>query len=262
MSLFQRFGDVAREDEAVLRRLLAGDGDEPERLWAAWSLALRRVGSAGGLVAQHVTREPAAGVRAHLALLLVAHGERAAAIALARHDPSATVRAAAYRSLARTAALQDDALNDLLAHALANERSAEVRAAILDGLQPDAPAFVCKRALVAVEDQDVDVRERAIDFALRYRTNARPFPEELRIRAARETEESLLTTLFDAWTRATAWPPSSARRRRGRRRNCSRSSPSPRVLEIASERFPSMTSSRLPRSGILASTSGSPSSTS
>jgi hypothetical protein len=65
-------------DVATLRELLAADDDAPARLWAAWALALRHHAELGGVLDHAAHREPAAGVRAHLAVLLVGHGDLAA----------------------------------------------------------------------------------------------------------------------------------------------------------------------------------------
>ena len=199
MGRFERFTDVIEQDERALRSLLRGEGDEPERVWAAWAIALRHGGHTSTLLADSVKGEPSAGVRAHLALMLVGQGERAAAIAIARRDPSASVRATALRCLARIATPADDELNELLAHALVREASAAVRAALLDGVRSDAPAGLRARVLDCIEDEDTDVRGGAIAFALRHRDEGEPFPAGLRVRAAREMDGELRARIFDAW---------------------------------------------------------------
>jgi len=100
---FERYADLTALETPELRALLAGRGDAPQRVWAAWALAVKHAVDAGTAIVDRAANEPAEGVRAHLALLLVAHGDRDAAVALAVGDPSPTVRAAAYRCLARVA---------------------------------------------------------------------------------------------------------------------------------------------------------------
>ncbi len=166
MPRFSRFGEVADLDDESLRALLRGDGDEPERVWAAWALAIR--GKAGGkLFDETAKQEPSPGVRAHLALMLVASGERAAALVLARRDPNVFVRESAWRYVARTATPGDDALNDALAASLSMDPAPSVRAAILDGLPDVVSAYVRDRAVARLDDDSLEVCAAAVDFIMR-----------------------------------------------------------------------------------------------
>jgi hypothetical protein len=67
-----------------LHDLVDGAGDDPERVWAAWVLALRHDPGVLSVVREAATGDPSPGVRAHMALMLVAHG----AAARARARPS------------------------------------------------------------------------------------------------------------------------------------------------------------------------------
>ena len=211
MNRLTGFADLQELDDASLRALVEGEGDEPERVWAAWAIALRAAGGAsdggkgsapgavGAMLGGALSREPSAGVRAHLVLVLMGQGERVAVAILARRDPSSLVRAAACRCLARTATPGDDALNELLAHALASDESADVRVAILDGMRPDAPAYLRLRAREQLRASGLELRSVAADFVLRTRTAEENFPADLRECAQREQDPGLFKTLVRAW---------------------------------------------------------------
>jgi hypothetical protein len=221
MARFARFADVLDLADDALRQLVAGDGDEPERVWAAWALGLRRGdGPTTALLRRAATDEPSAGVRAHLAIMLIANGERAAALGLARRDPAPEVRASAWRCLARMAAPEDRELNELLVHTLATEQATEVRLALVDGMRADAPPALESRALALLDDADATLRSVAIDFALRCRRPGEGFPRVLCEHLVRETDRRLFAELADRWvadagpspvlSASVAWPAETA----------------------------------------------------
>lgn len=194
---FARFADLVELDDASLTKVVEGQGDAPERVWAAWVIALRRPSDAGALLEHAAMREPSEGVRAHLALMLVAHGERSAALAMALHDPSALVRASASRCLARLAEPVDPDLNEALAVAL-RDPAPDVRGAVLDGLRTDAPEPIRRRVKACLADGSLDVRRAAVDYLLR----VEGFSASLGEQAPRETNDALFATLVDAWIAA------------------------------------------------------------
>jgi hypothetical protein len=163
---YEQFTQVLDLGDVELRRLIRDTGDEPERLWAAWAIALRGSADTAALLDDATRHEPSPGVRAHLVTLLVAHGEREAALVLARRDPSTLVRESAWRCLARIASPTDDALNDALAATLVNDRDADVRAAILDGLGSNASPLLRERAITRLGDESSVVRLAAVDYLI------------------------------------------------------------------------------------------------
>jgi len=195
---FARFADVLDLGDAALRDLMAGTGDEPERVWAAWVIGLRHQPDAAALLAGSAASEPSPGVRAHLTILLMSYGERAAVVTIARSDPAAIVRASAYRCLARVAAPNDRELVDLLVHGLGTE-DADLRAAIVDGLRTDAPSILRERALLQLGDGDLELRRVVVDFALRCRQAGEPFPAALSEHAPREVDANLFGEIVDRW---------------------------------------------------------------
>jgi hypothetical protein len=91
----------------ALRAVLAS-GTPAERVEAAWELAMLLGGEAVAPLRAHVTREPSAGARRHVIVVLAGLGEREAVRALAEHDPDAHVRATACRYVTVTATPDDD----------------------------------------------------------------------------------------------------------------------------------------------------------
>jgi hypothetical protein len=199
---FNSFTDVLALDDVHLHTLLERDGDGPERVWAAWALGLSHDASAAEKsLGQSLAREPVPGVRAHFALMLVASGQREAAMVLAKSDPAEIVRATAYRCLARMASPEDASLNSLLSWALAAEPAPDVRIALIDGLRTDAPSHLQDGVAELLRAPDVTLRGAAIDFALR-RTEANgALTQCLRARAPSEENDELLGLILDVWMR-------------------------------------------------------------
>jgi hypothetical protein len=196
---FARFSDVLALDAEALRALFLGSDDAPERLWAAWALAMHHGDGAAAVLHEGAAREPTPGVRAHLALMLVAHGEIDAAAAFARFDPDAMVRASACRHLARVAKPTDALLCTLLAERLATDESNEVKMAIVDGMRDDAPPALVEHCNTLLSAGDEEVRRAAIDSILRRTAASTPLPPELRAHARTEPSSELRATLVDAW---------------------------------------------------------------
>jgi hypothetical protein len=196
---FAKFSDVLSLDVDALRAIFRGSEDAPERLWAAWALGLRHGAAASSILHEGAAHEPTPGVRAHLALMLVAHGEIDAAAAFARFDPDADVRASACRHLARVAKPEDALLCTLLVERLATDPSNEVKKAIADGLRDDAPAALTERFRALLSADAEEVRAAAIESILRRSAASASLPAELRERARTEPSSELRATLIDAW---------------------------------------------------------------
>jgi hypothetical protein len=200
------FRELLEADEGLLRDLVRFEGDALERVWAAWSLALRHDASLLDVVRQAAKVDPSPGVRAHMALLLVAHGELDAAMALARGDPDELVRASACRHLARVAKPDDTQLQELLETAMRSEPSSAVRAAIADGVRFDASAPVWRACVDRLLDPDEEVRANVIEAMLRRHAPRDPFPLELTARATTEESPRLRVTILRAWANAEGGP--------------------------------------------------------
>jgi hypothetical protein len=198
---FRDFREVLELDEARLRSLAAGE-DAPERLWAVWALALRQHPDAAALARAAAGRDPSPGVRAHMALVLVSNGELHAARVLARRDPDSLVRAAACRSLARTADPHDDATQELLASAMRTDSASDVHVAIADGLRTDASEGLWRACVDRRADVDDAVRRTVIDAMLRRWRPENVLPPELRERIVEEPAACLRAAVLRAWVGA------------------------------------------------------------
>lgn len=196
---FDAFTDVLALDDVHLLGLLEREGDGPERVWAAWALGLRHSSAAENALGSSLAREPVPGARAHFALMLVASGQREAAMVLAKSDPAEIVRATAYRCLARVASPEDASLNALLSWALGAEPAPDVRVALIDGLRTDAPSHLEDGVADLIRSPDVTLRTAALEFALR-RTEAKgALTQCLRAHAPFEEDDTLLDLILHGW---------------------------------------------------------------
>jgi hypothetical protein len=160
MSALETFEAVRALGEPELRALLEG-GRPEQRVWAIWALALRSA-SVNELGER---REPDAGVRRNLAIVLAGHGELDLLVALAKKDPAPEVRAAAMQLVSRLA------IDNKLPSALVSERitadSAEVRIAVLGTIFAGAPPWLSDIAHKLIDDGDSDVRYEAFEALVR-----------------------------------------------------------------------------------------------
>ena len=146
------------EDLAHCATLLRGRPEE--RVRAAWGLGLSLGRGAHGLLRRQALRDRSPGVRRHLAVMLAGFGDVPTLIDLAERDPRAMVRATAAAQLARLGGRDRADLQDLLGRWL-HEQDPPVRAAIIDHLPDEAPAWLWRLADAQLEHPDVRVRRAA-----------------------------------------------------------------------------------------------------
>jgi hypothetical protein len=152
-----RFDEVARLPESEQRRLLA-HGDAPERLWAAWSLALeigRDVIPELRLLEQDAVPD---GLRCQLLVILAGLGQRELLETIARADASDRVRAVAATLYVRTGSRHSD--SDVFNFARVQLRAAPavVRRAILSEQQVGNLSLPAEDLLPTLADTDVETR--------------------------------------------------------------------------------------------------------
>jgi hypothetical protein len=162
VALIESFDDVRGLDEPALRALL-DEGRPEERVWAIWALALRSADNVGQLGAR---REPDAGVRRNLAVVLAGHGHLDLLVALAIADPAPEVRAAAMTLVARLAV--DGKLPRALVADRVRSDGSEVRLAVLRTITSGSAApFLLELAEDLTADPDLDVRCEAFEALAR-----------------------------------------------------------------------------------------------
>jgi hypothetical protein len=153
------FEETVGLDDATLRARMSSD-DPVERVWAIWALALRAGASS---IAGHLTHEPEAGVRRHLAVVLAGGGEVDLLVAMSRHDPAPGVRAVATGLVTRLA------LGNAIPWEIAVERMTDPSPLVRCAVLAEIPANTTHLALAsrAIGDPDADVRLEAFDVFLR-----------------------------------------------------------------------------------------------
>jgi hypothetical protein len=137
-----------------------------------------------------------------MSLMLVAFGELGAAIAMARLDPDAMVRASAWRCLTRVAKPEDASLQELIATAMRSDPAPEVHAAIADAVRVDASEAVWAMCTRRLRDADDEVRTNVANALLRRHAAGSPFPAELVAAATAEARRELRHSMLRAWVGA------------------------------------------------------------
>ncbi len=161
------FAAIADLDDETLRALLAG-ADPQARLHAAWALGLRS--SVGGTAAARalLTREPHAGVRRHLAVML--GGDLDALSALLDLDPSERVRSTALRLLVQSWPRdRRPALGERVIRVLARETDEDVLLVAIELASDLDDVITVDRAAPFLASAQARVRAGAIDALLKHR---------------------------------------------------------------------------------------------
>lgn len=161
-SRYNSYSEVTQLGAAELL-VLTRVGDEPERVWATWALALAGQDDAfhSGLV--HVDQEPAPGVRRNLIVLVAGRGEISSLQLLAISDPDADVRETASLYLARLSE-QREIPNTFLDERLLRESADSVRVSILDVAGEQLRPIAERPLAHALRDAKEANRERAIKY--------------------------------------------------------------------------------------------------
>jgi hypothetical protein len=161
------FAELAHLDTEVLRSLLEA-GEAPERVRAAWALALRLGGTIRPDLVQGSLTEPDPGVRRHLVVVLAGYQERPVLATLARQDFDEAVRAVACQYLAMISRPEDAESWRVLDERLEADVSSEVRRAAIAYLPPHTPAFLRSAVAARVGDESLEVRRAVADKLLEW----------------------------------------------------------------------------------------------
>ncbi len=161
------FAELAHLDTEVLRSLLEA-GEPPERVRAAWALALRLGGTIRRDLVQGARTEPDPGVRRHLVVVLAGYQERVVLATLASQDFDAAVRAVACQYLAMIGRPEDAGSWRVLHERLEEDASDEVRRAAIAYLPPHTPAFLRSAVAARVGEESLEVRRAVADKLLEW----------------------------------------------------------------------------------------------
>ncbi|AKJ03991.1 HEAT repeat protein [Archangium gephyra] len=171
------FVEIVRQDTEVIRSLLE-TGEPPERIRAAWALALRLGGTVRPELIQGSLAEPHPGVRRHLVVVLAGYQERVVLATLARQDFDADVRAVACQYLGTLGGPEDAESWRVLHERLESDASAEVRRTAIAYLPPHIPAFLRGAVAARTGDESLDVRRAAVDKLMEWAGLLRHGPSE------------------------------------------------------------------------------------
>jgi hypothetical protein len=158
---YKDYQDVARQPLHRRRELLVA-GDSPERVWAAWSLALDTGRRAAPWIVDSLKRWPEGGVRRHLVVVLAGLGERGVVRTLAAFDPDDQVRATAWQHFLGTAPSFDPTLAGFVDARLLADPSPAVRERILRSLRPGLGGVTLNRLASLAADAQEAVRRAAL----------------------------------------------------------------------------------------------------
>ena len=151
------FAVVAALSPEEQSSLLDG-GDGPERLWAAWAIALRLGRDALPLLRSTEGSDIPDGLRRQLLVVLAGMGERGLLRAIADSEQSPSVQATASTLYLRTA--PDPSNSETISFALRQLRTAaaEVRRAIVGEQELGQASIPTRELFPALKDADVAVR--------------------------------------------------------------------------------------------------------
>ncbi|KKJ78325.1 hypothetical protein WH95_03210 [Kiloniella litopenaei] len=127
---YNSFEDVNNLEEAKINNLLE-NGDGPEKVWAIWSLALKKWKSSASKLQSLPDGEPSSGVRRNLIVVLAGMQQSDVLYSLAKHDPDASVRADALKYLIRISDPNDEPLSEFLYKRLINDSENIIKITIL-----------------------------------------------------------------------------------------------------------------------------------
>ncbi len=191
---YQDYEDVAPLPHRQRRQLLAA-GDGPERVWAAWSLALENGQRSVPWIVDSLKKWPQAGARCHLVVVLAGLGERRVVRTLAAFDPDDLVRATSWQHLLGTAPAFDPGLSSFVEARLAADPSPVVRERILRHLRPGLGAVSLPRLAALAADPEEAVRRAALEQLEHRHSPGDLFPEPLGPRLVDEPAANLKARL-------------------------------------------------------------------
>jgi len=155
---------------------LLHQGDAVERVWTAWSIALRLGPRAIPELRDCLESSPSPGTRRHLIVVLAGLGERSIPESCATQDPDEFVRSTGARYLIRTSVspIKLDLLDQLL-----DDPSPIVRTTVVQEIGKSWDHLPSNRIEKLINDPDPEVRHVAIEKSKDRQVNQKAEPSRL-----------------------------------------------------------------------------------
>lgn len=163
---FENFSQVTNLSVSDLRELL-GTGEEVERLWAAWVLAMKLGAESVPELTSAATTSPSSGVRRHLIVILAGYGELEILKTFANCDPDPRVRATACLHLLQTRPIKDRTLDEFLLSVLLEDTDRTVRAVLLSNAVAHNFTVPIDDLIELASDPAMEVRAAALNVLKR-----------------------------------------------------------------------------------------------
>lgn len=188
---FENFSEVTNLSVSELRELL-GTGEEVERLWAAWVLAMKLGTESLPELTSAATTSPSSGLRRHLIVILAGYGELEILKTFADCDPDPRVRATACLHLLQTRPIKDRTLDEFLLSVLLEDTDRTVRAVLLSNAVAHNFAVPIDYLIELASDPSMEVRAAALNV-LKRRYSAKEVVEAGLIdKFKEETDQNLI----------------------------------------------------------------------
>lgn len=158
---FETFDQIKELPESELRDLL-NTGEDVERVWAAWVLALKLGSESAPELVSTATASPSSGLRRHLIVMLAGYGKLDLLEAFAENDPEPTVRATACLHLLQTRPIGNAVHDRFLLSILEKEPAPMVRALLLSNAVANNLPVPIERLIEFASDPATDVRAAAV----------------------------------------------------------------------------------------------------
>lgn len=163
--MYTDYASVAALSEPEQSHLLES-GDAPERLWAAWSLALRHGRSALPTLATLAGVQLTDGLKRQLLVILAGLGARSILLTIATTEQSPDVRATATANYIRTSSINDTELIARFAQDQLHTGTAEVVLAVLAEQEMSRIELPEREVTACLDDPRLEIRQAAVSCLL------------------------------------------------------------------------------------------------
>ncbi len=193
---FADFLELLPLDIETLRGLL-DSGEEVERVWAAWALALKLGRHSAPTLAAVAQSEVPAGLRRHLIAVLAGFGETEILSVFATSDPDSLVRGTACLYLIQTSEPDNEKMRNLMFSRLDREPDPKVRGLVISKLSEIGSSILLPQLIVLSQDPSAEVRRLALQSISRQHSSRRALESGLEKCLETENEPDLLLLLAE-----------------------------------------------------------------